>query len=459
MAAEAPPVPSDRTALERLLSVIAPVHAGEGPTAVALTANVFLLLTAYYLIKPVREELILAAPSGAEFKAYAGAGSALLLLIAVPLYGRAVDAMPRNRLIGLVTLFFVLCIGGFFAAGQLPSVRPALGVPFYLWVSVFSMMLVAQFWGFANDIYSEEQGKRLFPIVGLGASVGAATGSIVTSWLLRPPGWSPIPQLDVFQLMLLSAVLLALTVLLTQWVHVRESRPAAGDAPGEVTVVAQDGETAAGEGGFSLVASNRYLLLLASFSLLFTFVNTNGEYILSKLVTTAFQALPEEDKPGWIGAFYGEFFFYVNVLGVLLQTFAVSRIVKHGGLRIAFLVLPVLVLLSSMAVAAIPVLAILRITKTFENATDYSLNNTVRNMLWLPTTRAMKYKAKQVVDTFMIRLGDVSSGLLVFVAAGMFHMDVRGFALVNVALCVLWIGLARRIVVENAALSEHRAPD
>ena len=143
---------------------------------------------------------------------------------------------------------------------------------------------------------------------------------------------------------------------------------------------------------------------------------------------------------------------------MLLQTFAVSRIVKHGGLRIAFFILPVLVMLSSVVVAVLPVLAILRVTKTLENATDYSLNNTVRNMLWLPTTKAMKYKAKQVVDTFMIRLGDVSSGLLVFVGAGMLDMGVRGFALTNVALCALWLWLARRIVTENARVSQAHRP-
>lgn len=450
---------AERTLLERVLSVIAPVRAGEGMTALVLTANVFLLLTAYYLIKPVREELILAVPSGAEFKAYSGAGSALLLFLVVPLYAKAVDAMPRNRLITVVTGFFVVCMVGFYVAGHVEGLRGSLGIPFYLWVSVFSMMVVAQFWGFANDIYKEEQGKRLFAIIGLGASVGAATGSIVTSWLLKPPSWSALPQLDVFQLLLLSATLLVLTMFLTQWVHLRESGVRAGDA-GEAhedaaTTTAGDQRA---QGAFGLVLSNRYLLLLALFSLLFTFVNTNGEYILSKLVTTEFQALPEHEKPGWIGAFYGEFFFYVNILGVLLQTFAVSRIVKHGGLRIAFFVLPVLVMLSSVVVAALPVLLILRVTKTLENATDYSLNNTVRNMLWLPTTKAMKYKAKQVVDTFMIRLGDVSSGLLVFVGAGMLDLGVRGFALTNVALCALWLWLARRIVAENARVSQAHRP-
>jgi AAA family ATP:ADP antiporter len=220
---------------------------------------------------------------------------------------------------------------------------------------------------------------------------------------------------------------------------------------------------AAKRDAFALVLSSRYLLLLACFSLLFTFVNSNGEYILSKLVVANFSDLPDAERKRAIGSFYGDFFSYVNLLGLLLQTFAVSRIVKYGGLKVAFFIFPIVVMFSSLLVVITPLLAILRITKTLENATDYSLNNTVRNMLWLPTTTEMKYKAKQAVDTFMVRMGDVSSGGLVFVGTaglqlvGLGELSVRGFALANFALCVVWLLLAGAIVRENRRLSAQRA--
>ena len=222
MVDQAAPTDERRSPLERLLSVIAPVRGGEGLTAFMLTLNVTFLMTAYYLIKPVREGLFLASPGGAELKSYTGAGSALLLMVIVPYYGKLVDLMPRNRLIGTVTAIFVFCMLGFYGASQSPTLLPHLAIPFYLWLSVFSMMVIAQFWAFANDLYDDEQGKRLFAILGLGASTGSVVGAKLNEWLLTPPDFLPLPRLSVFELLLVSAALLAATMGMTQWVHLRE---------------------------------------------------------------------------------------------------------------------------------------------------------------------------------------------------------------------------------------------
>ena len=139
---------------------------------------------------------------------------------------------------------------------------------------------------------------------------------------------------------------------------------------------------------------------------------------------------------------------------MLLQAFVVSRLVKYGGLKLAFFVLPFIALADAVAVAIIPALFILRIGKIAENATDYSLNNTLRQMLWLPTSHEMKYKAKQAIDAFFIRLGDVSNGALVFLFAEILALGVRAFAIVNIGLIAVWLVLARAIVKENALLSD-----
>jgi AAA family ATP:ADP antiporter len=129
-----------------------------------------------------------------------------------------------------------------------------------------------------------------------------------------------------------------------------------------------------------------------------------------------------------------------------------------GGTGPGLFVLPFITLGSGLAVLALPALAVLRVGKTLENATDYSLNNTVRQMLWLPTTREMKYKAKQAVDTFFVRLGDVSSAVLVYVGAELLSWSVRGFALANVLLTAAWIYIAWRIRREGARLEPPPAP-
>ena len=159
-----------------------------------------------------------------------------------------------------------------------------------------------------------------------------------------------------------------------------------------------------------------------------------------------------DGKGAFIGATYGDFFFYVNSLSLFMQAFLVSRLVKYLGLGPSFYIFPIISLLDAAAIAIAPVFAIIRVGKTLENATDYSLNNTLRQMLWLPTTREMKYKAKQAVDTFFVRMGDVASALLVFAGVQLLGWSISTFALSNVVLIGVWIVVATMILRENGRL-------
>ncbi|HET9957966.1 MAG TPA: hypothetical protein VFQ61_25890, partial [Polyangiaceae bacterium] len=207
-------------------------------------------------------------------------------------------------------------------------------------------------------------------------------------------------------------------------------------------------------GAFALVMRDRYLSLIAAFSLIFTWVNTNGEYMLGKVIRQhAVDAVAQgraHSVGEQIGASYAQFFFYVNVIGVLLQTFVVARLVRWLGFRTAFLVLPVLALGDASAIALAPVLLVICVAKGLENSTDYSLNNTLRQMLWLVTSREMKYKAKQAVDTFFVRMGDVCSALLVWIGVTYFALDVRRMATLNLLFALVWLFLAVVIGREHA---------
>jgi AAA family ATP:ADP antiporter len=428
-----------RSLLERALSLVTRVEAGEGVTALLLTLDVFLLMTAYSTIKPVREGLILVMKSGAEYKAYMGGAIAIALLVAVPAYSRFADKAARNRLVVGVTLFFVSNLVLFWLVSSIPSVRARLGLIFYVWLGVFNMMVVAQFWAFANDIYKEEQGKRLFPLLGVGQTVGAVAGAGLAVLI--------VDLIGVYPMLLVASAVLAGSAFLTQVVHRRASKeqespvsePAIEDKPDR-------------SGAFALVMKSRYLTFIAAFSLIFTFVNTNGEYMLGRLLKGSADAAVaagtlEPDKvKEFLTAAYGRYQLFTNVATVGLQTFVVSRLVRVGGLKVAFFVMPGIALADAVGVSAFPVLTVLFIGKIAENATDYSLNNTVRNMLWLPTTREMKYKAKQAVDTFFVRMGDVSSALLVYVGASVLGFGVRMFAIVNIVLCGVWVFLAIMIL-------------
>ena len=203
-----------------------------------------------------------------------------------------------------------------------------------------------------------------------------------------------------------------------------------------------------GRSGFALVFRDPYLLLIGVLMLLYNFVNTNGEYILGRTVVSLYTAAHGAaatgglDEKKVIGEFYGNFQTMVNVLSAVIQAFVVSRVLKYFGVRIALLVLPAVALIGYTSMAFVPLLSFIRGAKLAENSLDYSLQNTTRNALYLPTSREAKYKAKQANDTFFVRFGDVLSAGLVFAGTTWLGLAPRGFALVNVALIVVWLVLA-----------------
>jgi AAA family ATP:ADP antiporter len=418
--------------LERFLRVFTDVRHGEAPQLLLLTLNVFLILTAYYVMKPVREVLILDQPGGAELKSYAYGAQALVLFALVPLYAALATRLPRRRLINVVTAFFVACLPVFYLLAQGGA---EVGLVFFLWIGVFSLMVIAQFWAYANDVYTPEEGKRLFAVIAFGASSGAVFGSWLSAQLIRALGVHP--------LLLVAAVILAASLMLFNVIDLRGAADRRGrrNAPKEDVPI--------GDGGaFALVLRSRYLLLIAALIFVLNWVNSAGEYILSSIVKTAADAevaagrLARADEGRFIGAFFAEYFEVVNIAGMVLQLFVVSRVVKYLGVPVALCILPVVALGSYGLAALMPSLAIMRWAKTAENSVDYSLMNTVRQMLFLPTTREEKYKAKQVIDSFVVRTGDVLSAITVYVGTTWFALGVSQFAWINVALVAAWLFIA-----------------
>ena len=418
--------------VERFLNLFTQVRPGEARTALLLALNVFLILMSYYILKTVREALVLGEGS-AELKSYLAAFQVVVLAFAVPYYGRLVAAFPRMKLINVVTICFIITPIVFYVLGQLGV---PLGMIYFVWIGVFSLMIVAQFWSFANDVYSKEEGERLFVIVGFGASLGAVAGSLVADRLIEPFG--------VMQLMLLGAAVLGLQLFLTNFVDriERGRRPATPKAAAKAT---------ASGGAFAMVFRTRYLLLMGLMLMMLNWINTTGEYILGSIVKDMATATIASGQANGltegqlIGDFYAKYFTYVNVVGLLLQLFVVSRIVKHWGVSWAVMVLPVLSFGAYNILVFIPTLYAVMAAKVAENSTDYSLNNTVRNMLFLPCTYEQKFSAKQAIDSFFVRMGDVLSAALVFVGTTMVALSPRGLAIVNEELVVVLALIAWRV--------------
>jgi ATP:ADP antiporter, AAA family len=311
-----------------------------------------------------------------------------------------------------------------------------IGLAFYLWVGIFSVMIIAQFWSFAADVYTEAQGKRLFAILWIGSTVGAVAGAALAGALIKPLG--------VYGMMLAAAGFLLAALGLTIVVARRERRGARERAPTSTDKSAEPAESPLGtKGGFALILADRYLLLVAALSFVLNCVKTNGEYILDRSLLEHVKAITPAGVNAhafsqvYIGTFKAHYFLYVNVATVVLQVFIVSRIIKYLGVRVALFIGPVLLLAGYSATAFVPVFSLIFGLKIAENTLDYSLGNTSRQALWLLTSRDEKYQAKSVIDAAVVRAGDALAAGVTLLGVTL-HFATVHFILVNLGLILVW---------------------
>jgi AAA family ATP:ADP antiporter len=359
----------------------------------------------------------------------------------VPAYAAFASRVSPVRLVTTVTLFFasnlvifVLAVG----AGL------RVGVVFFLWVGIFNLMVVAQFWAFAADLYSAEQGKRLFPLIGVGASLGAWLGAVRAGTLIETG--SPARLLAGACVVLLGCAVL---------VPVASRFAPRPDPDAPVTGAAP----AQRRGGFALIRGDRYLLLLAALTFLLNVVNTSGEYLFGRYIVEQSQTLfpgtdtaAEAARARFVGETYSRFFGVVNLVGFLLQTFAVSRLFAWLGVGRSLFVHPLIALGGYMLMLRSPSLEVIGAVKVADNSVNYSIGNTARQALWLPTSREAKYQAKQAIDSFFVRAGDVAVAALVL-AGDRLAFTTSTFAAVTLVLTGAWLVVAGRLTASHARLT------
>ena len=434
----------------RFLRLFTDIRQGEAPKALLLALNVFLILLAYYILKAIREALILTGKD-ARTKSYLGAAQAILFIFVVKAFCKLASRVPRHVLITWVTLFFISNLAIFFFMDMAGVPIGTMGIIFFIWVGIFNYMIVAQFWGFANDLYTDETGKRIFPLIAVGATAGALVGSGIAKWLFMVLGSS-------YLMMLVSAAILCFCIVLTIVIHKREVRKAAERAamgrPGlESAKKAQEQPLKKG-GGFSLVFKRRYLLYIALLIFVYNFINATGEFMISETqVRVAQRAIASGAAGGlsmeqYMGRAMADYQILTNLLALLIQLFLVSRIFRWVGIGGALLFLPVLVLGGYGYASFGASLILLRWIKSAENGTDYSLMNTTKAALFLKTSREEKYKAKAAIETFFVRGGDTLAAILVFLGTTFLALKIERFASVNVVAILVWIFLCFLIIRE-----------
>ncbi len=437
---------SELSPFERLLRIFTKVRPGEGRTVALFFLQGFLLLFSYYIIRALREGFILTGHSAAA-RSYAVAVAAGVLMLVIPLYSALRRRFDPERLVPAISIFFVSNLVIFYVL-WLREID--FGFFFFVWVGLFGLLVISQFWAFAADTFNTLTGRRLFPVIMIGANLGALAGAEVAKIAVHRHG--------LHGLMVIGTTALLLTVFL--------GRPARRAAPQSSRGVAT-GEKPVGSllGGFAVVFRDHYLLLLALMIVLLNWVNTTGEFILADLVQKHANATlgPLADnitRAEFITGVYADYMFWFTLVGLAIQMFLVSRIFSKIGISGAVMVLPVIAAIGYGLVGFVPIFTIIWLVKVFENAVDYSLMSTTRQALFLPTSQAAKYDGKLAIDTFFWRLGDLIQAGTVYVGIRFFGWETREFALMSLALAIVWIFVAfkvsrayRQMMTEKAVMT------
>ncbi|MCC6242157.1 MAG: MFS transporter [Gemmatimonadaceae bacterium] len=434
---------------------------GEGAVLVWATAYYFLVLCAYYVIRPIRDDM--GAASGAENLAWLFTGTMIGMLIVHPLYTKLVSTLRRRAFIAWTYRFFILNLVAFYIAFRATDPAQAIwiGRIFFIWTSIFNLFVVSVFWSLLTDVFRPGQGKRLFGVVAVGGTIGSVLGSTITTSLVGVMG--PL------NLMLVSAVILELAVRASHALDhgergMRDVEDA--DAAAQPTAVAPtpaaahhraDASTSVIGGGMwdgiKHIIGSPYLLGIASLILFYTISSTFLYFQQVDIVARVFG----DDRAARTRVF-GAMDIAVNVLTLLAQLFISGRFIKWLGVGAALAFLPLVTLIGFGILGFAPTLVVLVAFQTIRRAGNFAVQRPGREALFTVLERTDKYKAKNFSDTFVYRLGD-QVGAWSYTWMGFFGLGLSGLAFSMVPLSLAWLFLTLWLGKQYAARERHATPE
>lgn len=455
--------PTAPSTIARLFGRIVDVREDELRALLLSCAYFFCVLSAYYVLRPIRDEMGIAG--GVRNLPWLFTGTMLATLAAQPFFAALVARFPRRRFIPYTYRFFMLNLVGFFV---LLKILPAenqvwVGRAFFVWISVFNMFVVSVFWAFMADVFHPEQGKRLFGFIGVGGTAGAIVGGLVTASLAQRIG----PP----QLFLVSVVLLELAAQCVRrfpaGVGAAIPARAEGDvastersASGQAPDPAADAERPIGGSivaGITHVARSPYLIGISLYMLLFTLGSTFLYYQQASIIEQHFvdRALRT--------SVLARIDVAVNVLTIVTQVFLTGRLVRVLGIGVTLALIPAMSVLGFLGLGLMPSVALLVAFLVMRRAGEYAVARPVREVLFTVVPREDKYKAKSFIDTFVYRAGDQvgawSYGIMMWLGMGMAAIAFTAVPISVIWLMIaVWLGRRQRVLQHaytGAALPAH----
>jgi AAA family ATP:ADP antiporter len=401
----------------------------------------FFLFGSYSVVKPVRDAM--GTVYGMDRIQELFTATFVASFLFAPLYAGLAARIKLSMFLPWVYGFVALTILVFYALFTGARYQERwIAAAFYVWVSTFNMLIISVFWSFMADIFSRSQAKRLFGFIAAGGTVGGIVGPALATLLAKRIGNN--------DLMLISAAGFIATAVLVRLLAQEKQKLLAAGGEGQRTSL--DHRLGGNPlDGFRLLLRSRYLLLLALFLLLMTWISTIVYFQLGELITKAFSSREARTQA------YAMIDLSVNSIAVLIQLFGTGRIIARFGVKFGLLLNPFIMVFAFLAIAFSPALLILGGLQIVRRVAEYAVAKPTREMLFTVVDQQSRYKAKNVIDTVIYRFGDVSSAWL---SSLILPFGVTGLAIFGVLVSVIWfpVGYLLGKRYETQRNAEQRRP-
>jgi len=422
----------------RLLSKVVAVKPEEVRALALGFLYYFLILSSYYVIRPIRDGFGVAG--GIENLATMYSGTLVVMLLANTVFSSLVVRFSRRRFIPIAYRFFIVNLLLFFVLLHLiPTQQIWVGRAFFIWTSVFNLFVLSVFWAFMVDVFNSEQGKRLFGFISVGGTLGAIVGAAITAALVQ--------RIGTTNLLLVSALLVELSAQCVRWFP-------APPKDATSTYSAKSEEVPIGGGLWAGLAHNvrsPYLLGISGYMLLYSITSTLLYFQQAGIAKASFSGRAAST------AFFAQVDLVVNILTILIQIFLTGKLLKWLGVGVTLAILPALSVIGFASVGLKPTLVMLVIFLTLRRATNFALARPARETLFTVVSREDKYKAKNFIDTIVYRTGD-QIGAWTSTLLNSLTLSLRQVSFLAAPLAVVWLivslGLGRR-QAQKAVVSDE----
>jgi ATP:ADP antiporter, AAA family len=434
--------------LANVFKALAAVEPYEVRAVVLSMIYFFFLFGSYSVVKPVRDAM--GTVYGVSHLQELFTATFIASFLFAPLYSALASRLKLSTFLPWVYGFVaatILLSYALFVSGKYQDRWIAAG--FYVWVSTFNMLIISVFWTFMSDIFSRTQAKRLFGFVAAGGTIGGIVGPAIATFLATRIGNN--------HLLLISAAGFGMTAVLVRMLAAEKQKLLAEGVDAQPTSLEHRLKGNPFD-GFRLLLQSRYLLLLAVFLLLMTWISTIVYFQLGDLITKAFPNREARTQA------YGMIDLTVNSFAVLIQLFGTGRIIARFGVNTGLLLNPIIMVVAFLAIAFSPVLLVLCGVQIVRRVAEYAVAKPTREMLFTVVDQASRYKAKNVIDTVVYRFGDFSSA---WVSAGILPYGMAGLAIFGAIVSGIWFPIAyllgklyersRGRAAENAGLTADYA--